>query len=114
MKLKDLLIEKVNLKKIEGMWDTYKSGKRDSGFPPAGFSDENAIRFHVEKKTGQKVHRINRTQYGKTYPYNRSNPYSHDEYDIELADGTKFKIQRQYGTPAWTGNVTYTERISII
>jgi len=104
-----------NLKVLEGSWQSYNkgvmSGKKDDGY--ITIKNENDLRDYIKDKLGSVVKSIVVLEKGKKYPYNQSNPYSHDTYFVTLKDGTQFNIQRQYGVPNWSGNVDYTERISI-
>jgi DNA repair protein RadC len=104
-----------NIKVLEGHWYSYNkgiwSGKKDEGY--ITIKNENDLANYIKDKLGNVVKSIKLLEKGKRYPYNRSNPYSHDIYLVTLKNGTEFNLQRQYGVPNWSGNVDYTEAITI-
>jgi hypothetical protein len=105
-----------NLKSLNGYFQEYNkgimAGKRDEGY--VTIKDEYDLKKYITNKLGNVVKKINLIERGKSYPYNRSNPYFEDTYDVELKDGTIFKIERYYGRPLWSGNVSYVENIKVI
>ena len=98
-------------KKLGNSWQIYKDGSRDDGF--IQLREAADICDYIYSKIGQHVRVINEIHIGKTYPYNNSNPYSHDEYEVTLDDETTFRIERSYGQPRWSGNVSHCEYISV-
>lgn len=70
----------------------------------------NSVLIHPENK----VTEIKPITLGVTYPYNDSNPYSHDTYEITLVNGLKFKVHRWYGRPNWSGNVLFCNTLEVV
>lgn len=107
--------KKHNLEVLEGQWQSYykgvMGGQKDDGY--ITIKNEDDLQDYIESKLGKVVGSIKLLEKGKRYPYNRSNPYSHDTYLVTLKNGQEFNLERQYGVPNWSGNVDYTERISV-
>ena len=74
---------------------------------------EDVVR-HIETKVGIPIINFEVEVIGRTYPYNDSNPYKHDLYLVKLKNGMRFKVERQYGKPLWTGNVEFVNRFKVI
>lgn len=91
-------------------WQRYKDGRTDDGF--IQLTDVKSVEDYVSKELNMEA-RVEVIEIGKTYPYNRSNPYSHDRYKVEFANGDVMQFERQYGRPIWSGNVSWIERISL-
>jgi DNA-dependent RNA polymerase auxiliary subunit epsilon len=114
IKLKSLLKEGLFTnntieRKLYGSWSRYKDGKTDSGY--VEIKNESEMKEYISKR-GFNVKSIKVIQKGENFPHNRSNPYFHDTYSVELKDGIKFKIERAYGRPNWSGNAVYNEFIN--
>jgi hypothetical protein len=91
-------------------WQRYKDGRTDDGF--VQLTDVKSVETYISNEFNVEA-RVEVIEIGKTYPYNRSNPYSHDRYKVELSNGEVMQFERQYGRPIWSGNVSWTERISL-
>ena len=103
------------IKSLNGYWESYykgvMSGKKDDGY--VTIKNEEDLSNYINQKTGYIIKNIEVIEKGKTYPYNTSNPYYEDTYLVTLKNGTKFKVERSYGRPNWSGNVDYKEQIKI-
>lgn len=99
------------MKHLEKSYQQYKNGNVDEGFIKLNtpIDVEGYINGLLDDTSTKSIEVI---ELRKTYPYNRSNPYSHDTYKITLLNGKSFQLERQYGRPAWSGNVSWVERIS--
>tara|TARA_R110002020_G_scaffold216413_3_gene424078 strand:- start:2044 stop:2334 length:291 start_codon:yes stop_codon:yes gene_type:complete len=91
-------------------WQRYKDGRTDDGF--VQLADVKSVENYISKELNLEAN-VEVIDMGKTYPYNRSNPYSHDTYKVVLSNGDVMQFERQYGRPVWSGNVSWTERISL-
>jgi hypothetical protein len=116
--LSDFLNENIkseNIKSLNGHWQSYnkgvKAGEKDDGY--ISIKNEEELNAYITNKLGDVVDNIILIEKGKTYPYNRSNPYYHDIYNVTLQDGTSFDITRIYGSPNWSGNVDYKEQLEV-
>jgi hypothetical protein len=105
----------INIKSLEGYWQSYNkgvmSGKKDEGY--VSIKNEADLKNYITEKIGNVVKEIKLLEKGKSYPYNRSNPYYEDTYLVTLKNGITFEVERSYGRPSWSGNVDYKEQISI-
>lgn len=102
----------IRIKDLEGNWYQYKDGDKSEGF----ISIRNEIQLHnyITDILGvDSVDVIDVIDKGKSYPYNTSNPYREDSYDVRLKNGISFVLTRSYGRPNWTGNVSYKEIIEV-
>ena len=91
-------------------WQRYKDGRTDNGF--VQLADVKSVETYISEEFNMAA-RVEVIEVGKTYPYNRSNPYSHDTYKVELPNGDVMRFERQYGRPIWFGNVAWVERVSL-
>ena len=102
-------------KSLNGYWESYykgvNAGRKDEGY--IEINNENDLYNYITGKLGDVVEKITLIEKGKTYPYNRSNPYKHDIYEVSLTNGTTFNITRIYGRPNWSGNVDYKEQLEV-
>ena len=105
----------IDINSLNGYWESYNSGimagKKDDGY--VSIKNEDDLHTYITNKLGDVVNEIKMIEKGKTYPYNRSNPYYHDSYFVTLVDGTTFEITRIYGRPNWSGNVDYKEQLEV-
>lgn len=98
--------------KLEGSWEEFENS--DYNDPSPFIGTEAQIEEYITDKLGEgSVDNVNTIERGKTYPYNRDNPYSHDVYSVKLSNGMGFQIQRQYGVPLWSGKVLYIQRLTV-
>jgi len=99
---------------LNGHYESYNKGILSGTNELVNIKDESDVVDYIDAKLGNgAVKSITQEYQGKTYPYNSSNPYFHDLYRVVLNDGTKLTFLRQYGTPNWSGNVNYVERIEV-
>jgi len=105
----------IDIKSLDGYWESYykgiMAGKKDDGY--ISIKNEDDLHTYITNKLGNVVDEIKIIEKGKTYPYNRSNPYYHDIYFVSLMNGTSFEITRIYGRPNWSGNVDYKEQLEV-
>jgi len=103
------------IESLNGYFQAYHSGpmagKKDEGY--VAIQDEYDLEKYITNKLGNVVKKVVLIEKEKDYPYNPSNPYFHDIYDVELKDGRKFQVVRSYGRPNWAGNVSYKEQIQV-
>jgi len=104
-----------DIKSLNGYFHAYHSGpmagKKDEGY--VAIQDEYDLEKYITDKLGNVVKKVVLIEKEKDYPYNMSNPYFDDIYDVELKDGRKFQVVRSYGRPNWAGNVSYKEQIQV-
>lgn len=106
----------IDLKKISNSISKTFSRKKDGTWidgKNSSLKHTGDVQKYIEEVTGNKVSSISSVEVGKTYPHNKSNPYRHDTYDIELDNGVTMNVVVAYGKPAWDGNVDYQESISV-
>lgn len=95
---------------IDRDWQRYKDGRTDDGY--VELTDAKLVEAYVSKELNVVV-KVEVIEIGETYPYNPSNPYSHDSYRVLIPNGGIMKFERQYGRPIWSGNVAWVERVSL-
>jgi len=61
-----------------------------------------------------KVVEIDPIELGVTYPYNDTDTYTHDTYQVTLVNGIKFKVHRRCGRPNWSGNVLFCNSLDVV
>lgn len=106
------VMPKGDIKSLNGYYQSYYKGQMAGKSDLVNIENESDVKKYVESKLG-KVKSVTEIYKQKNYPYNSSNPYFHDRYSVVLKDGTKFELERQYGTPTWDGNVDYIENITV-
>jgi len=91
------------------LFHKYNNGKKDDGYET--WRDASILSIETILKNpnllGKLFDKIEYQEQGVTYPYNSSDPYTHDFYKIILTNGQSFTLEYYYGKPSWSGNVDY-------